>query len=878
MKWTTGIKIFFALCLVGLAGYAYHFFTDQSVKADAYENVPDLSAAYRADKEIKDALTRLNDAQLTPATVVTHNVDGKRQIALTFDGLPRKQTLDRLLGVLEKHRAVATFFAEGGNAALSPESVQALEAKGQAVGNYTFIGMARLEQQPTEVAVEQLCRTQKVLQLHNNFSARFFKAPQTRNTLELLKVAAACGLESGVRSDVYLPKEQLVSVEAAKSFVATIPAGSVVSVVVSRPVDVPRQREQQSEERPAIDKKPSLVLQGKPEVRHESIVDVTERFLTACEEQGLEIVPLARMRTVRLAQPVAAVSVWERGALLLRDALARPLAWERVASAAPSYESERLQNAGRLAEERKFILTTEPALAFCFVGWSKPVAVTAVLDRLRKLGAQATFFVSANDIRNNEALVRRAQNEGHELAIAVYAKRSGSFASVCNDIATTRALLRERFGVDSSLVKQPWGAIEDYTKEAVAAMGCTLITQNVNVVQTRHRDYGSANEILPELFGKYVYSLGRGWIVNFRMDYYTKPLLCADVMQLLKEKKIDNIAYWSFEDDPEHNPANDSAYAIKSVGALLHNKRYTYSLSAEKVPQELRPEYNAVAELPLKQYIRERYLGNGTVNIDSNALGFTQEELRHLDVSGRVHTNRPVVFFTFDDWGTDAPINQLLYVLRKHGVKATFFVLARNVKNNPNLLRAIAAEGHDIACHTYNHKPMASTKAHNRLYSLQSEEEKLQDYRDAYAELARITGDVRFGGKYSLTRIFRPPTLTISKEGFRLLQQAGYEYIVSGSTSTHDYQADNLYEMIDNIRDGLYERGAVKKGAVFVMHMSDSSRFTARALDILMTQNEEKHPGDPTRFVAGRLSDYLVSGYAQARRSDTLSLQYGLGQ
>jgi len=160
-------------------------------------------------------------------------------------------------------------------------------------------------------------------------------------------VAAACGLESGVRSDVYLPKEQLVSVEAAKSFVTTIPAGSVVSVVVSRPVDVPRQREQKSEERPAIDKKPSLVLQGKPEVRHESIVDVTERFLTACEEQGLEIVPLARMRTVRLVQPVAAVSVWERGALLLRDALACPLAcplaWERVASAAPSYESERLQ-------------------------------------------------------------------------------------------------------------------------------------------------------------------------------------------------------------------------------------------------------------------------------------------------------------------------------------------------------------------------------------------------------------------------------------------------------------------------------------------------------------------------------------------------------
>ena len=84
--------------------------------------------------------------------------------------------------------------------------------------------------------------------------------------------------------------------------------------------------------------------------------------------------------------------------------------------------------------------------------------------------------------------------------------------------------------------------------------------------------------------------------------------------------------------------------------------------------------------------------------------------------------------------------------------------------------------------------------------------------------------------------------------------------------------------MVDNIRNGLYAKGQVQKGAVFVMHMSDSSRFTARALDILLTNNEKKHIGDPTRFEVGRLSDYLVAGYNQSAKTKTLELQSAYGQ
>lgn len=875
MRYHTGIKIIFAAIFIGLAGYAYHFYTNDSVKAGDYANVPDLAAAYTADEEIAEAKKKLAEPQLAAATVITHKVDGKKQIALTFDGLPRKATLDRLLEVLDKHHAEATFFAEGGNAASDKSLIEAINDKGQSFGNYTFIGMAKLDKEPADEAIKELCMAQKVFKVTSNFSPEFFKAPKTNYDVPLLKVAAACGLKSAVKSDVYLNIDTLTSEAEAQKQVQVLKPGSIVSVVIGRPVEYFAQKQSKIDERPAIDKKPSLELGKHVAVKHEDVVEATDRFLTACEKQGVQIIPLKDMRTVRLASATHNVMTTDkiiaRVTMLLKDSMKQSIAY------AADYAALRKQNAGQLAQEQKMLLTTEPALAFCFAGFGNPQSTNAVLDRMQKLNIHGTFFVGARDIKNNPQIMKRILAQGNELAIAVYSKKSGSFESVCRDIDEARTLLRAQYGVETNLVKQPWGTVEDYTREAVSAMGCELISQNVNMVQSRHKDYKTANEVLPELFGKFVYSLGRGWLINFRMDYYTNPLLCADVMQLLKEKKIDNIAYWAFEDDPKRTPGNDSAYSIKSVGSILADKQHMYTLPAKNIPERLRPEYNPNTGMMMRDYIRERYLGTKVVHIDSNTLGFTIEELRHLDSTGVLHSKKPVIFFGFDDWGTDAPINQLLYVLRKHNVKGTFFILTHNVKNNPNLLRAIAVEGHDIACHTENHKPMTMVDKHGRMYSVQTEEQQHDDYKTAYAELVRIVGDVQVDGHYSLTRFFRPPTLTISRSGFQSLYDNGYEFIVSGSTSTHDYEADNLYEMLDNTRKGFYKDGKVINGAIFVMHMSDTSKYTARALDILLTLNEKKKDDDPTKFIVGRLSDYLIAGYDQSRKVKTLQLEKSKG-
>lgn len=62
-----------------------------------------------------------------------------------------------------------------------------------------------------------------------------------------------------------------------------------------------------------------------------------------------------------------------------------------------------------------------------------------------------------------------------------------------------------------------------------------------------------------------------------------------------------------------------------------------------------------------------------------------------------------VVALTFDDGPNPSYTGQLLDILRDNGVHATFFLIGRHVTEAPELVSRIAAEGHQIGNHTYNH-------------------------------------------------------------------------------------------------------------------------------------------------------------------------------
>lgn len=531
----------------------------------------------------------------------------------------------------------------------------------------------------------------------------------------------------------------------------------------------------------------------------------------------------------------------------------------------------RRQNNGALAAEEKIIFSTDPSVLFVFTGMTNKESAAAVLQALREVEGKGTFFVTEQELKRNADTIKNIKAAGQELGICIYPRPEEDFVDICADILRVKKILRDQYGIDTVLVKQFSGEIQDLTKEAVSALGCRLISSNMNVVQSRHKDSQSAEAILSDIMGPAVFSLGRGWLIGIRMDYYNRPGLAAELMLHLKRKKIDNIAYNAFDDVSGINPQNDSAYQLRSVSEVLaeNDKLWSYPIPEAKFAGGVRRRPllppNATHE-ELVEELSRRYLGKDDINTDDRTLGFTEKDFEKLDMTGTVKTDENVIFLTFDDWGHDSAINPLLYVLRKHHTPATFFILTHNVIYNPNLLRAIAADGHDIASHTNLHKPMAVQDEKGNSQPTMSYEEMYNDMNTSYKRLASITGDlVHPDGRPVLTKLMRPPTLAISTMGVRAILENGYEFIVNGSTSTADYEAPSLASEVDTIKDGLYYRGKVRKGAIFVMHMTASARFTANALDVILTENEKKADDDPTKFKVGLLSDYLKDGYSQAK-------------
>ncbi|MTE18747.1 polysaccharide deacetylase family protein [Streptomyces sp. TRM43335] len=64
------------------------------------------------------------------------------------------------------------------------------------------------------------------------------------------------------------------------------------------------------------------------------------------------------------------------------------------------------------------------------------------------------------------------------------------------------------------------------------------------------------------------------------------------------------------------------------------------------------------------------------------------------------------VSFTFDDGPDPTHTPNLLAVLRKHNVKATFCLWGDRVRQYPHLVRQIAADGHRLCNHTMSHQDL----------------------------------------------------------------------------------------------------------------------------------------------------------------------------
>lgn len=557
-----------------------------------------------------------------------------------------------------------------------------------------------------------------------------------------------------------------------------------------------------------------------------------------------------------------------------QEAMAVPRKASYTAEDKARYEALREKNEGRIAPKKRFLTTTAQKVVLTFGGLTRKESVEDILDHLDRMGVKATFFVTELELRKHTDTVREIAARGHELGLGLRTGTDGDFYETCAQIERLQKNMQRLLGVRPVIARQVFGTESSTVNEAASAMGIELLGQTVSMVQTKDKEAKKVEDISDHLFGKFILAMGRGQIIYGRLDFLDDPTLTGGLLDWIKKNKVDSATYATLLDSPEMNAENDSAYSMGAVREVLGDEahRWTYPVPEEKMLSSLRGEKRRKPRTGrlFRHEFSARYIGAPAVTGTSRIRGFSEAEMEQMDRTGIVKDVRDnTIFLTFDDWGTDASINHLLYVLRKHHAKGTFFIITWNVKNNPNLLRAIAEDGHDIASHTNRHRPMVwQTSNYGGNMTPMTEEEYAEDVRLSYEELQKTVGDVMVDGKPALTHYFRPPTLAISKSGIRSIMDAGFSYIVSGYESTDDYAIPSLQAMIGAISHGIYdEKGNVRKGSILIMHMTDKAKYTAEALDYILTVNDARDDNDPKKFKTGRLSDHLKEGYDQSRET-----------
>jgi peptidoglycan/xylan/chitin deacetylase (PgdA/CDA1 family) len=87
-----------------------------------------------------------------------------------------------------------------------------------------------------------------------------------------------------------------------------------------------------------------------------------------------------------------------------------------------------------------------------------------------------------------------------------------------------------------------------------------------------------------------------------------------------------------------------------------------------------------------------------------------------LPVTSRGNTGQNLVALTFDDGPAEPTTRQIMDLLDKYSVKATFFVSGANALSHPEIIREIIARGHTIGNHSFNHNPFVMLRSYNYLY------------------------------------------------------------------------------------------------------------------------------------------------------------------
>jgi len=204
-----------------------------------------------------------------------------------------------------------------------------------------------------------------------------------------------------------------------------------------------------------------------------------------------------------------------------------------------------------------------------------------------------------------------------------------------------------------------------------------------------------------------------------------------------------------------------------------------------------------------------------------------EEELRRQKEEEENATG--VIFLTFDDGPTSDSTPQILDILKKRDIKATFFILHYDEHREP-LIKREKEEGHTIALHGYSH-------TYSEVYP--SADACLENFRKIKEQVYQTTGTeskiIRFPGgssnvisKKYCEGVMTELTKRVIDEGYRY-----FDWNVDSDDAGHAKTSEKVYQ---NVTTG------IKPGRnnVVLMHDFAGNHKTIDALDSIISWGLEQ--------------------------------------
>jgi peptidoglycan/xylan/chitin deacetylase (PgdA/CDA1 family) len=158
--------------------------------------------------------------------------------------------------------------------------------------------------------------------------------------------------------------------------------------------------------------------------------------------------------------------------------------------------------------------------------------------------------------------------------------------------------------------------------------------------------------------------------------------------------------------------------------------------------------------------------------------------------------------------------------LKKYDVKATFFLVGKNVEKDPATVQAIVKAGHAVGNHTYSHSELI-------LKTGKGVRSQIQRTELAILNAAGVQ-----------TNLFRPPFGIDDPLTFRQSKKMGY-LTVKWSVTSKDWSHPGVQRIIDNVVP------RVRNGSIILMHdgrktLGGDQSQTVEALKTILPELKER--------------------------------------